>query len=99
MIKSPCCCSHGLSVIAVFLLVALQLRRPGDPKDSDVLLAVGQNGLALLSAWTDHFVLLSACWDEGLAQEVVDVWRAAQGCQGHEWLGGRREKLYFLYYI
>lgn len=84
------CCSCGLCVIVVFLLVTLELRRPGDAKDSDILLAVGQNGLALLSAWIDHLVLLGACWDEGLAQEVVDVWRAAQGCQGHEWLEKER---------
>lgn len=94
-IKNNWCCSCGLSVIVVFLLVTVQLSRPGDTKDSDILLAVGQNGLALLSAGTDHCVLLRARWDKGLAQELMDVWRAAQVCQGHEWLEIKRQVLLY----
>lgn len=75
----------------VVSLVTLQFRRPCDTKDSDVILAVGQNSLTLLSAWTDYSVLLGAFWDKGLAQEAVDVCRAAQAHQGHEglWMEGK----------
>lgn len=93
MIKNHWCCFYGLSVTVVFLLVTLELRGPGYTKYSDILLTVGQNGLALLSAWTDDLVLLGACWDKGLAQEVVDVWRAAQVCQGHKRLGMGEKKV------
>lgn len=74
------------------LLVAFQLRRPGDTKDADVLLAVRQDFLTLLPARTDDFVLLGALWDEGLAQEVVDVFGALQVCQRHKRLGEYKKK-------
>lgn len=61
-------------------------RRPGDIKGVDVLLTVGPNSIALLPAGVDHLVLLGACWDKDLAQEVVDIWRALQVYQGHKWL-------------
>lgn len=70
----------------VCLLVALQLGRPADTEDSDAILAVGHNGFTLLSTRTYHFVLLGACWEEGLAEEVVYIWRAAQVGHRHEWL-------------
>ena len=82
------CCR--LAVIVVFLLVALQLKRPGDTKDIHVLLAVRQNGVAVLSTRKGNRVLPGAGRDKGLAQEVVDVRRAVQVDQGHEWL--RRER-------
>lgn len=75
-----------------FLLVALQLRRPGDPEDSYVLLAVGQDGFAHLPARPRHNVFLHACWEKGLAQEVVDVGRALEAHQRHERLQGKRKK-------
>lgn len=69
----------------VFLLFT-HFRRPGDTKGVDILLTVSLNSLALLPARVDHFVCLSACWDKDLAQELVDIWRALQLYQGHEWL-------------
>lgn len=74
------------------LLVAFQLRRPGDTEDADVLLAVRQDFLTLLPARTDDFVLLGALWDEGLAQEVVDVFGALQVCQRHKRLEEYKKK-------
>lgn len=74
------------------LPVALELGRPGDAEGSDVLPAVRAHGFTLLSTRTDHFVFLCARWDEGLAQEVMYVWRTAQAGQGHEGLEMREER-------
>lgn len=75
-----------------FLLVALQLGRPADPENSDVLLAVGHDDFAHLPTRPHHNVLLDARWDKGLAQEVVDVGRALKVHQWHERLRTRRWK-------
>lgn len=73
----------------IFLLFT-HFRRPGDIKGVDVLLTVGPNSIALLPAGVDHLVLLGACWNKDLAQEVVDIWRALQVYQGHKWLKLKR---------
>lgn len=75
-----------------FLLVALQLLRPADPEDSYVLLAVGHHNFAHLPTWPCHNVFLDACWEKGLAQEVVDVGRALEVHKWHERLWRRRQR-------
>lgn len=70
-------------------LFTLQLWRPTDTKDLHIVFTIGQDCVALLSTWTVHCVV-NACWEKGTAQELVDVWRAAQFDQWHKWL--EREK-------
>lgn len=83
----PLISTSGL--IVDLLLVTLQLWRPADTKDLNIVLTVCQDFLALFSTWAENYVV-KAFWEKGLAQEVVDVRRAAQFDQWHEWL--RRDR-------
>lgn len=77
------------TVIVDLSLVTLELWRPADTKDLNIVLTVRHDCFALFSTWTENCVL-KACWEKGLAQEVVDVLRAAQIDERHEWL--RRDR-------